>query len=603
MKITIDFGTKFTYIGTCNDRGEFIPLLDNRIIDKGYPTTIEAKEFENDEINENNTLIDGTLFTCYSGKGAGRVKKILIELIRNSTMKSAEQILYSLFNSSPNLTYLTKDIFIALFTVLLKKTLFFCENNSLFLAEKNINYEMLEAIYIAFPEFSTIPNTYQSILQHCMRQAVINSNWITSKDILYACVEEAKCLPYALNFKNKYVNEEVLFIDIGGYTSDYCYLDKEGKLNRNNAISIDTGTDEIDRILLMYINENTPSLFNLYMNNPIELDTLKRQLEQGHMEANILPVEYRDSLIDNRGKLVWNVLKEKIFHKLKELFPIVNTIVLSGGGSNIANIVEQAKVVFPNATVTTIQLENQNSGESYLNSKSIICYGAYLQANDRVERSKQDDNIASDREYEKKVCQMDNIMANDGEDLFNNYNEDDDYMYMLMTQGPYQRDSYSELRSFIYGRSGSTAENITYTEKLLFGRLKSENIKPGFSIQESEWSNYLNYQLKELDKSEDNVVVIKKKTTNQTVSVLIGVVTYVYNIMPVYHVLAIYNDSGETISVKNGEGYKEIKHRELIKDIIFFNRVYISDLSTLKRAPHTADEYLENKKKLENSLE
>ena len=225
-------------------------------------------------------------------------------------------------------------VFSAFFEVLLKLT-----NNAVQCLE--VTDKKLDNIILSFPVVER-GTDYKTCLTNSLLKACAKVTWAKNiKEDNIIIEAENRCVPSI--FAEELIEKKILFIDIGGATSDYCIKSK-GNIsgdNPNVAESGIDGTTDIDEdLLISYVKKDK---FRGYADS-LMLTILKDRLESFAMadleimdsEGQSFKTTISRTQYDSLG--VWETTFKVFFERLLSLAnsaPHVDLIVLSGGASKL----------------------------------------------------------------------------------------------------------------------------------------------------------------------------------------------------------------------------------------------------------------------------
>lgn len=388
MNIAIDLGTSFTYVGTFID-GHFVPLICGKNTNKdaerfGYPTTFQTVPIEGSvtdyqcDVTSNGKVVR---IECFSGKGITSIKKEIIKELKDdpnfSFTRPFDPINTGFFwtQNANGVKGTPAIVFSAFFEVLLKLT-----NNAVQCLE--VTDKKLDNIILSFPVVER-GTDYKTCLTNSLLKACAKVTWAKNiKEDNIIIEAENRCVPSI--FAEELIEKKILFIDIGGATSDYCIKSK-GNIsgdNPNVAESGIDGTTDIDEdLLISYVKKDK---FRGYADS-LMLTILKDRLESFAMadleimdsEGQSFKTTISRTQYDSLG--VWETTFKVFFERLLSLAnnaPHVDLIVLSGGASKISNIKKQAEAVFSNITVKTVEEIASEKRLEGVTANNGVCYGA-----------------------------------------------------------------------------------------------------------------------------------------------------------------------------------------------------------------------------------
>ena len=387
MNIAIDLGTSFTYVGTWIDN-RFIPLIlgDTEAVRFGYPTTFytvpivgEISDYQS-EIMDNSKSVR---IECFTGRGITSIKQNILSAFRERpnfefTNSFAPINRGTYWANHSNGVKGTPDIvFRALFEVLLKLTFKAVEQNT------DIVDKKLNKIILCFPDIEK-GTDYKTCLRDSFFSACAKVKWarnVKQDDIIIE--SENRCVPAIVS--EKFLDKKILFIDIGGATSDYCIKSPGtvSTINPNIAQSRMVGTTSIDDNLLTEYVTNESAIDFV---DSIMLTKVKANIEELGNYDIIIKDDHGRQLCNEQisrseyDKLqVWEDEFKPFFESLLSLAnnqPQVDLVILSCGGSKISNIKKQAQAVFTCIDVKTIEEVAAEIEMGDVTANNGVCYGA-----------------------------------------------------------------------------------------------------------------------------------------------------------------------------------------------------------------------------------
>lgn len=557
MNIAIDLGTSFTYVGTWCDN-KFVPLIygDTNINDFGYPTTFQTVPV-NGEISdyqcEIKKGIDTVRIECFTAKGIVAIKQKVLESFRSDpdfdfTAPHSAIVRGAYWTNNASVDMGTPEVvFQALFEVLLKLTYKAVQAN------KNITDKKLSKIKLCFPVIEG--GTDYSV---CLINAFLNARskiqWakhIQKNDI--SIESENRCVPAII--AEEFLNKKILFIDIGGATSDYC-IKSRGKVddaNPNVAQSTLVGTTVIDtQIMTSCVADQEAKKYV----DSLMLTQLKVALEKGVGELNIIKDDgntFQTRIFEKtyNALTVWEKFK-KCFGDLLSLArnQKVDLIILSGGGSKISNIKKQAQTVFTDIDVKTIEETALSIGLTDVTANNGVCYGAakIVDLENRAEGSGTD---ADDARRTLEILGLTAGVATSNYDVrYMCKQKDEEGFHLFMRAGiRVKTPIYSTCDPFTYG--GLRYEDRA-SDNMEVWRLRVNKLKEVSKFSDSSFlpiTNIENNDYKDLA-LRDNTSGVRINNNTQE---YIGVIAC-QGISAIYFVVATY--AGEPITC-DGKTYNE----------------------------------------------